>query len=83
MNVSAINELLNQKDVVTANTYPKIKTNLGKKSQKKPQIPFPLKTILNNALELIYTILIVASILGIYIASGLHEWWVQLVGHIT
>lgn len=82
MNASAINELLNQIDVVTTNTYSKFKTNLGNELQKKTKIPLPLKIILNNALELIYTILILASILGIYFASGLHQWWIQLVDHI-
>ena len=83
MKVSAINELVNQIDAVAINTYSKLKSNLSKELQKLAKIPLPLKTILNNALELIYTILIVASILGIYFASGLHTWWIQLVGHIT
>jgi len=82
MNISAKNELVNQIDAIAINTSSKLKTNLSKELQKKAKIAFHLKIILNNALELIYTSLIVASILGIYSASGLHEWWIQLVGHI-
>jgi len=83
MNIYAINELVNQIDAVAINTSSKLNTNLSKKLQKKAKIALHLNIILNNALEFIYTILIVASILGIYFASGLHEWWTQLVGYIN
>ena len=83
MNTSTINQLVHQIDTVTTSAYSKLKSNLGKELIEKEKIPFPLQTILNNTFELICSILIVASILGIYIASGLHEWWIQLVGQIT
>jgi len=83
MNAPVIHELLNKIDAVNINTYSKLKSSLGKDLQKKTRIPLPLKTILNNTLELIYIILIIASILGMYFVSGVHEWWVKLVGHIT
>ena len=82
MNTSVINELFHQIDEVTSNTYSKLKSGLSKKSAKQTISPLPLNTILSYALELIYIILLVSSILGIYFASGLHEWWTQLVGHI-
>ena len=83
MNASAINELVHQIDTVTTNAYSKLKFNLGKELIKQEKIPFPIQTLLNNTFELICSILIVASILGIYIASGLHERWIQLVVQLT
>jgi len=83
MNTSTINQLVHQIDTVTTSAYSKLKSNLGKELIEKEKIPFPLQTILNNTFELICSILIVASILGIYIASGLHERWIQLVGQLT
>jgi hypothetical protein len=83
MNASTINELVHQLDTVTTNAYSKLKSNLGKELIKKEKIPFPLQTILHKTFDLICTILIVASIVGIYLASGLHDWWIQMVGQIT
>ena len=83
MDTSAINELFHQIDTVTTDTYSNLKSNLIEIFNKRAKIPLPLRTILNSALELISTILIVASVLGIYFFSGLHEWWIKLVGHVT
>ena len=80
MNVSTKNEVLNQIDVVTTKTHSKLKPVRSKKIKKQARISLPVRTLLNNALELMFAILIIASILGIYIASGLHERWIQLVG---
>ncbi len=83
MNVSTKNEVIKQLDAVTTHTYSEFKPDLSKNVKKQARTPRPLKNILNGTFELTFTILIVASILGIYFASGLHDWWVQLVGQIN
>jgi len=82
MNASVINEILIQIDSLANNANSKLKNSLNKKLIKQPQIPPPLKKILNSALELMGTIAIIALALGIYIASGLHKWWITLVVQI-
>jgi len=82
MNTATINELFNQLDSVASNMYSRLKSTLRNILHIKARTSPRLNAILNNAFELIFTILIVASILGIYFASGLHGWWIQLMGHV-
>jgi hypothetical protein len=82
MSVSTKNEVIKPIDVVTTKTHSKLKPVRSKKLKKQARMSLPVRTLLNNTLELMFTILIIASILGIYIASGLHERWIKLVGQI-
>ncbi len=82
MNASAINEILIQIDSLAINAYSKLKNSLNKKLIKQKQIPPPLKKALNSTLELLSIIAIIALVIGTYIASGLHAWWIKLVGQI-
>ena len=83
MNASSINEFLIQIDSHTINVYSKLKSILNKNLTKQKQLSPPLNKILLNALELTVIIAIITLVLGIYFTSGLHSWWVKLVGQIV
>jgi len=82
MNASSINEFIIQIDSRTINAYSKLKNSLSKKLTIQKQLSPPLNKILLGALELTGIIAIITVVLGIYFTSGLHSWWVKLVGQI-